>query len=130
MRFILMILMVLGGFFVTSRLQVNEGARFVVKGGEVIEGRVKRDFISGDYVIETAGGVTRHIAYDAFGAMSFEGSAIPWYAATLGFILIFLGAVVGLGLERPLFTLASRKRPSAVRPGITHDRIPPSRRES
>jgi len=114
MRIIAMIAIILSAFFVTSRLQVNEGAQFVVKGGEVIEGRVKRDFMSGDYVIETLDGKTRRVAYGDFGAMSFVGSAIPFYAAVLGFLLIILGAVVGFGAERRLFALITRRKQLAI----------------
>jgi hypothetical protein len=100
MRFLAMVLLILGAFFVTSRLQVNENARFVTRSGEVLEGRVSRDFATGQYKIETAGGTIRYVSQDNLGAMSFEGDAIPWYAGTLGFLLIIVAGCVGFGVDR------------------------------
>lgn len=99
MRFISMILIILGAFLLTSRLQVNENARFVTKSGEVLEGRVSRDFVTGQYRIEAARGAIRYVSQDDLGAMAFEGNAIPWYAATLGFLLIVVAGCVGLGVD-------------------------------
>lgn len=100
MRFIAMIMIILGAFLVTSRLQVNENARFVTKGGEVLEGRVSRDFMTGQYKIEAARGAVRYVSQDDLGAMAFEGNAIPWYAGTLGFLLIIVAGCVGLGVDK------------------------------
>lgn len=103
MRFIFMIALMLSAFFVASRLQVNEHATFITKSGEVLEGTVRREFVSGDYRIELASGETRQVSFDDFGGMAFTGSAVPWYAGALGFLLIGLGACVGFGVDRRVF---------------------------
>jgi len=128
MRFVAVIVLVLVAFLVTSRLQVTEAARFVTRSGEVIEGRVTRDFVTGQYKIEQDDRSIRYVNPDDLGAMSFGGTTIPWYASSLGFLLIIVAGCIGLGVDRAwrhLVTSATR-----LRPGIIHDRLPPSQRES
>jgi hypothetical protein len=103
MRLVAMIVIMLSAFFTTSRLQVNEHARFVTKSGEVFEGRVSRVFMSGDYRIEQAGKPTRYVPFEEFGAMSFEGSAIPLTAGAVGFFILFIAVCVGFGVDKLLF---------------------------
>lgn len=102
MRIVVMIVIMLSAFFTASRLQVNEHARFVTKGGQVLEGTVSRDFMTGDYKIETADGVQKYVPYEHFAGMSYEGSAVPGYAGVIGFALIMLAACVGFGIDRLL----------------------------
>lgn len=111
MRFIAMIILILSAFFVTSRLQVNENARFVTRHGEVLEGKVSREFVTGAYKIERVDQSIRYVNQDDLGAMSFEGPAIPAYASVLGLLLIFAGALVGFGLDSAAFQ-AIRSRAS------------------
>ena len=110
MRFIVMVVIMLSAFFTTSRLQVNEHARFVTKSGEVIEGRVSREFMTGDYKIDKADRSTTHVSYDDFGAMTYEGSAIPLGAGLIGFLLIILAACIGFGLDKLLVDKAMNRR--------------------
>ncbi len=127
MRFFALLAVILAVFFVLSRTQVNEHARFVTRSGELIEGTVSRDFYSGDFVIKTAAG-PRFVAQDQFGAMSYEGSAISTAGAWAGG-----AAILGVGL----FVLCwpgrrasgQRSRRDPHRP-IVHDISPPSRREN
>jgi len=129
MRFVAMIFILLGAFFLTSRLQVNEAARFVTTSGEVIEGRVSRDFVTGQYKIEQSDRSIRRMRHEELGAMSFEGSTIPWYASTLGFLLVIVAGCIGRGVDKVFPQVWKTARPR-MRPGITHDRLPPSQRES
>lgn len=110
MRLIAMVIIMLGAFFVTSRLQVNEHARFVTRSGEVIEGRVTRDFMTGDFTIEKSDHSKAYVSHDDFGAMSFEGSAIPLSAGLLGFLLLIVAACVGFGVDELLFEKAVNRK--------------------
>lgn len=129
MRFIAAVIIILSAFFVTSRLQVNEDARFVTRAGEVLEGRVSRDFVTGQYKVEMADHSTRYVSQEEFGGMSSDGSAIPVYAGVLGFLMIGIAGCVGFGIDKAALG-ALKARARRMRPGFTHDRRPPSQRES
>lgn len=129
MRFAASIVILLSAFFVTSHLQVNEHARLVTRTQQVLEGRLSRDFLTGDYRIEAATGATTQLADADVVAMSYEGSTIPWYASSLGFMLMVLAGCVGLDVDKAVIHWL-RARRTTVRPGLTHDELPPSRRET
>ena len=128
MRFIAAIVLVLVAFLMTSRLQVTEAARFVTSSGEVIEGRVSRDFVTGQYKIEQHDRSIRYVNPDDLGAMSFGGTSIPLYASSAGFLLIIVAGCIGLGVDRAWRHLVVNA--TRLRPGFTHDNLPPSQRES
>lgn len=91
-----MCLCVVLGFAAASRLQVQENARFVTKSGEVLEGTVSRDFISGDYVIKTAT-TEKYVAWDEFGAMMTTGRSVSTGSAIASILGLVLGFFVGFG---------------------------------
>ena len=100
LRFVGMCLCFVLGFAAASRLQVNEGARFVTRSGEVIEGTVSRDFITGDYVIRT-GLVERRVERDQFGAMAMGAGSLSIGSVVAAIAGLVLGAYIGLGTKLP-----------------------------
>lgn len=127
MRFLTLLGVILAVFFVLSRTQVNEHARFVTRGGELIEGTVSRDFYSGDFVIKTSAG-SRFVPQDQFGAMSYEGSAISTVGVWAGGVAILCAGLFALCWPgRGVNRTRSRRE---VNRAIVHDVLPPSRRES
>ena len=103
MRLLALCVVIVATFFVLSRTQVNEHAQFFVRGGgQVLEGTVSRDFLTGDFVIATKGGV-HHVPQDQFGGMVYEGSAVSTLGCCLG------GAVIlGAGLLTLAWPFAGR----------------------
>lgn len=95
MRFLFVCVVVLAVFFTLSRTQVNEHAKFFTRGGEVLEGRVSRDFLTGDFVIQTAEG-QRDIPQDQFGGMAYQGSAISMPVAWLGGVAIVAAGLMAM----------------------------------
>lgn len=96
LRFLGMCLCIVLGFAAASRLQVNEGARFVTRSGEVIEGTVTRDFLTGDYVIQT-GDTQRHVERDQFGAMAMSNSRLSIGSVVAAIAGLVLAALIGFG---------------------------------
>ncbi|WP_152606682.1 hypothetical protein [Aquabacterium sp. NJ1] len=105
-----MIIIILCAFITASRLQVVEHAHFYTKGGEVLEGRVSRDFMTGDYKVEASNGTQTYVPYEQFAAMAYEGSAVPLSAGLIGFTLIIVGAFVGFGIDKLLVNLYANKK--------------------
>lgn len=101
LRFLGMCLCIVVGFAAASRLQVNEGVRFVTRNGEVIEGTVSRDFLTGDYVIKTADRTERHIQREQFGAMAMAKGGLSLGSIVAAIFGIVLGGLIGFGVKLP-----------------------------
>lgn len=106
LRFFGMCLCIVLGFAAASRLQVHEGARFVTRSGEVIDGTVSRDFMTGDYVIQI-GSAERHIESAQFGSMAMSerrlsiGSIVAAIAGlVMGLMIGFCGGLPNKGKFR------------------------------
>ena len=90
LRFVLVLLILMGSLFAAARLPVLESARLVTTSLQVIEGRVTREFWSGDYLVESSGRV-QLIATERVGAIAYEAVTFPAWVKLGGWLV--LGAI-------------------------------------
>lgn len=115
LTFALALFVIYTGFNLAARLQVHELAKVIDKSGQVYEGRVSRNILTGDYRIDSpsSSGEARIVPKEQIrGLVYVESDGLPWQStvALYGtFILTLL--IFGYDIFRTYRKLDSRLQP-------------------
>ena len=102
------------GFNLAARLQVHEQAKLIDKSGQVFEGRMSRDILTGDYRIDSPSSVgeVRIIPKEQIGGLVYvESDGLPWQSTvTMYGTIVLMLLLFGYDIFR---SMRKSERPTA-----------------